>query len=445
MVSVVIDPELLWNEEYGMLADGPDIIKEVPGAYPWKGALYRKIKEEEPPREGYFEYYTEEGVQLISQGVAVGLGGDYSLDLPQKTFKLRAKSAYGEKTFAAALFEDRPFTEYKSLVLRNAGNDGCLTRIVDGFQSRLIDAYGSQVIHQAWQPVAVYLNGIYWGHMDLRERIDRFFVAQHEGIPLEEADNMDILTASGTTEWGSNKEYKAMIKTIKAGDPAKNPADLQYILDNVDVDNYFEYIALEMFFGNSDIGNIRFYRLHGNDPETGKPYKWKWIIYDLDYGLFNTTFNSPWSYTKAKGMGDKLIDNTILLKLLSVPEYKAKFLEKLGDIYQTFTTEFLLAKLEECLAELHPDTEMRLHFNRWAEYHDKMYLSDWPTNYNSAYSYWQTRLNRLRTVLKKRPYLLYNMVKKELKVTDAQMLQYFGPRPEQPTDVEWNKSDKEWF
>ena len=74
-----------------------------------------------------------------------------------------------------------------------------------------------------------------------------------------------------------------------------------------------------------------------------------------------------------------------------------------------------------------------------------MYLSDWPTNYTSAYSYWQNRLNRLRTVLKKRPYLLYNMVKKELKVTDAEMIQYFGPRPEQPTDVEWNKSDKEWF
>ena len=445
VVSVVVDPDLLWNEEYGMLADGKDIIKEVPGAYPWKGALYRKIKDEEPPREGYVEYYTVDGEQLISQGVAVGLGGDYSLDLPQKTFKLRAKSAYGEKTFAAALFEDRPYTEYKSLVLRNAGNDGCLTRIVDGFQSRLIDAYGSQVIHQAWKPVAVYLNGIYWGHMDLRERIDRYFVAQHEGIPMEEADNMDILSASGSVDWGSNKEYKAMIKQIKASDPAKNQADLQYILDNVDVDNYFEYIALEMFFGNSDIGNIRFYRLHGNDPETGKPYKWKWIIYDLDYGLFNTTFNSPWSYTKEKGMGDKQIDNTILLKLLSVPEYKAKFLQKLGDIYQTFTTEFMLNKLEECLAELHPETEMRLHFSRWAEYHDKMYLSDWPTNYTSAYSYWLSRLNRLRTVLTKRPYLFYNMVKKELKVSDAEMLQYFGPRPEQPTNVEWNKSDKEWF
>ena len=435
VVSLVVDPYVLWNEENGMLADGPDIVKDEPGGYPWKGALYREVKENEPPKEGYFEYYTTEGELLVGQGVAVGLGGDYSLDLPQKTFKLRAKAAYGETTFAAAFFEDRPYTEYKSLVLRNCGNDGVWTRIVDGFQSRLIDAYGSTVIHQAWQPVAVYLNGEYWGHMDLRERVDRYFVAQFEGIPLDQADNMDILTGNSVAEWGSNKEYKAMIKKIKAGDPAKNPEDLQYILDNVDVDNYFEYIALEMFFGNSDIGNIRYYRLHGNDPATGKPYKWKWIIYDLDYGLFRYSFDSPKSYTKATGMGDKLIDNTILLKLLSVPEYKDKFLRKLGDIYQTFTTEFMLAKLEECVAELYPETEMRLHFRRWAEYHDPMYMADWPTKYTAAYSYWLQRIERLRNVLKVRPNKLWEMVQSAFSLTDAQMLEYLGPQPELPEDA----------
>ena len=435
VVSLTVDPYVLWNETNGLLADGPNIIKDKPGAYPWKGALYRWVKDNEGPKEGYLEIYNTDGSMIVSQGVAVGLGGDYSLDLPQKTFKLRAKSMYGEKSFAYALFEDRPFTEYKSIVLRNCGNDGAYTRVVDGFQSRLIDAYGSTVIHQAWKPVAVYLNGVYWGHMDLRERVDRFFVAQHEGLPLDQADDMDILSGNGSVDWGTNADYKAMIKKIKAGDPAKNPSDLQYILDNVDVDNYFEYIALEMFLGNSDIGNIRFYRLHGNDPETGAPHKWKWIIYDLDYALYTSDFNSPWSYTKAKGMGDKAIDNTILLKLLSVPEYKDKFLRKLGDIFQTFTTEYMIGILDQCVAELHPDTEMRLHFYRWAEYHDKMYLSDWPTNFTSAYTYWENRINRLKNVLKKRPNKLWDMVQEAFKLTDDQMLVYFGPQPEMPPDA----------
>ena len=344
-------------------------------------------------------------------------------------------SAYGQKTFAAALFEDRPYTEYKSLVLRNAGNDGAWTRIVDGYQSRLMDAYGSTVIHQAWKPVAVYLNGIYWGHMDLRERVDRYFVAQFEGLTLDEVDNMDILVGSGSVEYGSNKEFKAMVKKLKDSDPAKNPADRAYLDANVDVENLMEYMAFEMFFGNSDIGNTRFYRLHGIDPATGEPYKWKWILYDVDYGLFDSGFNSPWSYTKAKGMGDKGIDNTCFLTALKVPEYKDMFLRKLGDIFQMFTTEFLLEKLDECVAELKPETEMKLHFARWAEYHDKMVVAEWPTKEGSAYTYWQSRISRLQNVLKKRPNRLWKMVQDQFKLTDAQMIQYFGPQPEMPADV----------
>lgn len=434
VVSVIVDPDLLWNEEYGLLAEG-DIIKEKAGKLPFENSTYRKVKDASIPYEGYMEYYDIDGTQVFSQGIDISTAGDFSLDLPQKSFKVRAKAEYGPKTFAAALFEDRPFTEYKSLVLRNCGNDGVWTRVVDGFQSRLMDAYGSIVIHQAWKPVAVYLNGIYWGHMDLRERVDRYFVAQHEGLPLEEADNMDILVGSGSVEYGSNKEFKAMIKKLKASDPANNPEDRAYLDANVDVENLLEYMAFEMFFGNSDIGNTRFYRLHGTDPETGEPYKWKWIAYDLDYGLFDSSFNSPWSYTKAKGMGQKNIDNTCFLTALKVPEYKDMFLKKLGDIYQMFTTEFLLSMLDECVAELHPDTEMKLHFNRWAEYHDKMVAIEWPTSYASAYAYWESRLNRLRNVLKKRPNLLWTMVKEQFELTDAQMIEYFGPQPEMPADV----------
>ncbi len=443
VVSVVVDPDLLWNEEYGMLADG-DIIKEKAGKLPFKNSTYRKVKNASIPYEGYMEYYELDGTQVFSQGIAISTAGDFSLDLPQKSFKVRAKSAYGQKTFAAAIFEDRPYTEYKSLVLRNAGNDGAYSRIRDGFQSRLMDAYGSTVIHQAWKPVAVYLNGIYWGHMDLRERVDRYFVAQFEGIPLEEADNMDILVGSGSVEWGSNTEYKAMIKRLKESDPANNQADRAYLDENVDVENLLEYMAFEMFVGNSDIGNTRFYRLHGTDPETGKPYKWKWILYDVDWGFWAAAFNSPWSFTKAKGMGDKNIDNTCFMTALKVPEYKDLFLKKLADMFKTFTPEYLSNLLNECVAELHPDTEMKLHFARWAEYHDQMVVGEWPIREGSAYSYWQNHVNRLHNTFLKRPYLLWAMVKEAFKLSDAQMVSYFGPRPEKP-DAAWSADDKKWF
>lgn len=423
IVCITVDPDELWNEENGMLAAGPNIDKS--GGIPFKNTIYRKYGK--TPREGYMEYYDVDGTQLISQGVAIGLIGNYSLDMPQKSMKLRAKSLYGSKTFAAALFDDRPYTEYKSLVLRNSGNDAMSTRLLDGFQSRLLDAYGTQVIHQAWKPVTVFLNGKYWGHMNLRERVDRFFIAQFEGLPLDQADEMDILEANGTVNFGSNKAYRAMLKKIKAGSPATNPDDLQYILDNVDVDNLFEYMALEMFVGNSDIGNIRYYRLH----QEGS--KWKWIWYDADYGLYSSKFNSPWSYLKVKGMGEQKIDNTIFLKLLEHPDYKRKFLEKLADVYKTFTTEYMTQVLDGVVAEIQP--EMKNHWERWGELNDKAVTSEVPTTIDGAYTYWESRVNRLYNTLKVRPHRLWDFIKDEFKLTKTEMEELFGPQPDYPDDA----------
>ena len=400
-------------------------MTKVAGELPFKNTVYRTYGK--IPQECHVEYYKLDGTTVFSQELSFELAGDYSLDMPQKSMKFRAKSKYGSKTIDAALFDDREYTQYKSFVLRNSGNDCMWTRLQDGFQSRLLDAYGSTVIHQAWNPVVVYINGVYWGHMNMRERVDKYFVAQHEGLSFEQADDITIIQGSGSAKNGSNKEYKAKIKQIKNSDPKNNPEDLQYILDNVDVDNYFEYIALEMFLGNSDIGNLRCYK-------TGEPgAKWKWILYDVDYGLFSSSFDSPKSYTKAKGMGQMNIDNTILLKLLTVPEYKDKFLTKLGDIFQFFTTEKMLEVLEPLVDQIEP--EMTLHWARWGEENDPYVISEVPTTSDGAYRYWEQRVSRLRNVVKKRPNLLWGYIQDAFSLSDAQMESYFGPRPEMPADA----------
>ena len=426
VVSITTDPDNLWDETRGLLTVGSDVVK-VPGKLPFKNTVYRKLKDAGVKYECYVEMYDESNNILISQGAEFCLMGAYSLDMPQKSFRFTAKSAYGAKTFEAKLFKDRDYTEYKSFVLRNSGNDCMFTRMADGFQNQLIDFCGGTIAHQAWKPYAVYLNGQYWGHMNLRERADRFMVAQFEGLTLDEADEMDLLQASGSVKFGSNKEYKAMVKKIKAGNPDKNADDLQYILDNVDVDNLFEYMAFEMFFGNSDIGNTRFYRLKREGS------KWRWLLYDLDYGMFNSSFNSPWSYTKPKGMGDQKIDNTIFLKLLSVPEYKDRFLTIFGQIFQKLTKNEMLRILNDTVEMIEP--EMQNHWGRWGAENDKNVISDVPTTPDGAFRYWEKRVDRLRNTCRKRPNLLWGFAQDAFNLTDEQMIRYFGPRPEMPAEA----------
>ena len=434
LVSVVIEPNYLWDEEWGMLTIGSNAIREA-GKLPFKNTVYRKVKDNGIKRECHVEMYDDSGELLLSQSAEVGLMGDYSLDMPQKSFKFRSKSLYGSKTFNAKLFPDRDYTEYKGFVLRNSGNDCMWTRLQDGFQQHLIDLCaddmmelcGQTIAHQAWKPYAVYLNGIYWGHMNLRERTDVYMIAQFEGMPLTDAKKITLLQGSGSAKNGSNKEFKAMRTKIKEGNPAKNAEDLQYILDNVDVDNLFEYMAFEMFFGNSDIGNTRYYKT--NEPGS----KWKWVLYDVDYGLFNSKFNSPWSYTKEKGMGQQNINNTIFLKLLSVPEYKDRYLTIYGGIYQKLTTDTMLSVLEEMVELIRP--EMALHWARWGEENDKFVISEVPTTAEGAYKYWEKRVERLRNVVRKRPTRLWDFTRDAFKLTKKEMEKYFGPRPDMPPEA----------
>jgi len=397
--------------------------KKIPFSNPTP--VYRqfgKIK-----RPGYVEMFDNEtGKTLFSQGMEFGLIGQYSLDMPQKSFKVVAKASQGAKYFNAKLFDDRDFTQYKSFVLRVSGNDCVWTRMADGVQSRLVDLIDTTVIHQAWRPVIVYLNGQYWGHYNLRERVSRYFVAQHEGMSLEDADSIDILEANSKVFYGSNSEYKDMLAKVKTMSPGNRQEDLQYILDRIDVDNYFDYIIFEAFFANTDTGNVRYYKVPGG--------KWRWILYDMDYGLFNSSTNGIRNILNPKGTGvGNAIDNTLIRKLLENSAMKDKFLRRFGVVFRTLTTDVMLSMVNECYNLLEP--EMLLHFQRWADQNLKSISSEQPQTPDGCIRYWNERVNRLRNVVKKRPTFCYEQVQEFFKLTNAQMLEYFGEKPAIPADA----------
>ena len=155
IVCLTTDPDNLWNDETGMFADG-GIDRENTNP-PWDDATYWQKNW----FGGWVEYYDENGVQQLSQGMTFRVMGQYSLDMPQKSLYVKADGQYGASSFDYALFDDRPYTSYASFVLRNGGQDGMYTRVIDGLQSRVIDATDSTVAHQAWDPVIVYINGEY--------------------------------------------------------------------------------------------------------------------------------------------------------------------------------------------------------------------------------------------------------------------------------------------
>ena len=237
-------------------------------------------------------------------------------------------------------------------------------------------------------------------------------------------ENITIARGNWSLVQGSSAEYSSMLKKFKTLSPGANAEDLQYLYDNIDVDSFIEWFAIKMYFGDSDPGNIMYYKLPGG--------KWKCLIFDLDYGLYNSGFNSPWSYQKEVGMGQQEINNVIFRKMLEVPEIRDQFLTRLGVIFQTLTTEVMIGQLDECTEMI--KAELPMHYARWAPYKEPTINSDSPTSADGYLRYWQVRVDRMKETMRYRPYKFYGLVQEAFSLNKAEMLHYFGEMPENPEE-----------
>lgn len=282
VICLTTDPDNLTNEEYGAFAYGPNVDPETDDR-PWfKKATFGQKNW----FSGWVEYSDENGQLQISQGIRFRVMGQYSLDMPQKSLYIKADGQFGKSEFDYALFDDRPFTTYKSFVLRNGGQDGLYTRVLDGLEARLIDQSDSTLVTQSWKPVIVYINGEYYGHYNMRDA--RAWIWSPSTKAGANADDIDILQSDGLStsqiKQGSNADYKALYNKVKNADLNSDPDLLAEVEASFDIDNMFDYYIFESFYGNTDPGNVRFYR----NTKSGDG-KWRYLVFDMDWGLFNAT------------------------------------------------------------------------------------------------------------------------------------------------------------
>ena len=418
-IDLYVEEDLLWNKETGILTEGDNVDKSK--GIPFQNTVYRQVARAGGSAEGKLEYRNGQGSLLFTDDISLQLDPEdmYAMDMPQKSLLVKALDG----AFDYPLFDDRTAAAYPTILLRNGGSDSMWTRVLDEMQHRLIDRHtDAHLLTQAWKPVNVYLNGEYWGIYNMRENVDAYTVCRYEQIPDDQADDVTILYISGgpvQTSGEMKNAFTGMRSRIKNSDPAHNPEDLAYLEQEVDIDSFLDWLTVEMYFGNSDIGNGMVYRVPGG--------KWKCLIQDLDYGLFNSSFNSVESFLKEKGMGEVAIDNSIFLKILEVDKYRELFFTKLGSLFHSLTTDVMLAELDECVAWIEPS--MQAHFDRWAPLYDKAIIAEAPNSPEGAWKYWESRINRLRNTMKKRPTLLYNYIRGYFGMSDTEMHVYF------PTDL----------
>ena len=359
VASLVSDPYNLTSDEAGIMAMGPNALPEYPHGSKGKGANFWMNWE----REAHIEVFRPDGSGLLSQECGVRLHGNSSRPQDQKAFKILARSAYGSNRFHAALFTRRPYTEYKAFLLRTGSQDIKKTHMRDEILQSL--AANLHLMYQEYEVAQVYLNGEYWGHYNIREMVNTASICQFEGWEGDE-DALDFINKDRIILQGSSASLDALYDWLKNHDVTSEEA-YQVMDAAVDLENYLQYIALEMYIGNYDSQNIKCYRNPNADG------KWRWVLYDLDCG-FDIDTNSVRRWLDPAGMGrDKDTDNRLFIACIKNPHTREMFLSFLGhEMATTYSADHIVGMIEDysaLVAPILPDQLARWNLSR--EEYDK--------------------------------------------------------------------------
>lgn len=389
VVNITVDSADLYNKTRGIYVEGPGASKE----FPHKGANYWKPMW----KKAHVEIF--DSIQGLSEDCELAIFGGFSRALPKKSFKIRFRDTQGPNSVTYDLFGDGKQQKYKNFVLRSGSQDVTGVMVRDEFFTSLMKPESPSLLVQAYRPVALYINGDYFGLYYIREKIDKRFVARHLNV---KDDNISIIMSGLYCDEGTKKNYNELTAYIRSHDLSK-PEYYNHVKEWVDLPSLIDFKLGQIYSGNTDVGNMRMVQ------DANGEKKWYTVFYDLDA---TWVANKPSSYyLRAGGTSVEHAVNLIISNLLKNKEFRNLFLEHLSrHMHKTFTTQNTTAVFDNLINTIKP--EMELNCKRWPGL--------------MSYTRWESRVNDFREKFSYRNKKMLNDLRKELAVTAEEDKKYFS-------------------
>jgi hypothetical protein len=340
VVSFATDPKNFFDSQIGIYTDG------VGG---------KKNYEQDWDRPVNFELFDTKGKTCLNQELDVSIAGAYSKQYPLKSLKISPKHKFGSNRLKYSIFTSKKDKKFKDIQIRNSGNDFEYTMFRDGFmQTLIIDRLN--VDYQAYEPAICFINGVYYGIENLRERTNKDYLYTNYG--LEEGEF--ILIESGNKD--DCREYTDFISYLQNSNTASQTV-YSRVDSLLDINSYIDYIIAQTYYSNYDWpdNNYKMWR----PVESGG--KWRWLLYDLDFG-FDLQFDSrPGGYYENTvqylfNSGESII--IPLRRLILNDEFKKKYINRFCiHLSTTFATSRVDAIMDSLAARI--ENEMPYHKMRW--------------------------------------------------------------------------------
>ncbi|MBN1582690.1 MAG: CotH kinase family protein [Anaerolineae bacterium] len=355
IISLVIDPADLWSDEQGIYAN----FRET-------GDAWERLAD---------VTYVGEDLGLGFQVPAgVRIHGEWTRAYDKKSFRLYFRQEYGMSRLVYPLFGDSGIQSFKRLVLHNGGNDSpSPSTNWSLLRNQLVADLARETNVQAPrnQPVLVFLNGESWGIYQLREHIDRWFLADHYGT-----DSVDLLDSPdhalvGRIAEGDREHWDHVLQFVETHNLA-DPVNYQYLEEQVDLDNLVDYALIQIYSANADWPEHNVNQFRARRPGG----RWQWILWDNDYsfGLHLAPEIGFEGELVDLNVVEKILnsispetsgyDTLVLRRLFENQDFRARFLSRAADLLNTaFAPAHVLARLNVLAGEIAPDINYEV--SRW--------------------------------------------------------------------------------
>ena len=349
----------------------------------------------------FMEYYVD-GKLAVSTGAGVRVSGASTSLHSQKSLGLYFRAGYGRSSLDFPLFDGCDVTSFRSIVLRNSGQDASYARLRDSYMSALCQGMNMDVAY--FRPVIVFINGNYYGIYDMKENMNEDYVAAHHGV---ERSTVNIIKRNGKELAGSSTDWYNLRSFLTSNNFA-NTANYERLKEKVDVVAVMDYLIARTYFYDQDIFNQKYWRT------TDYQLKWRPVFYDSDYALFNnsSSMNILPAYFSVNGVAaahGSITHLDMYVACKQNQEWRDEFITRY--IYYTkyvFNAENALRVFDELVETYRP--EMRRHIQRW--------------HMPSSMSSWEHEVSALRNCIERRPDYALRNLKSYFSLSSEQMERY---------------------
>ena len=357
IVCLTSDPYNLYDYEYGIMVEGKIRDEYVNSPEYISGKLTQPANFTQQgrdwERDAFVEILSPDGERLIAQDAGMRIFGHASRQYYYKSFKLYARKAYGNDTFAYPFFADNTHgadqkvqDAYKRLVVRAHGFDKSVTL----FREELFQTLCSQIEgidSKSVAPASVWLNGGYYNFEWLQEVYDDTYMEENYGL-VQKGDYYQKV-ALRANKFPDDPDEKA--EDIRGKEDYQKVAEYaeKNLTDDetfaeleqlVDIDNMIQYFAIETYIANWDwpLNNIKLYRYYSQNNVYGtgrQDGRWRYLYYDMEAG-FNIYNEEPEDWLDIETVMEQ---NPLFGAVMKRPDMQEKFAKYIELCIKEYFTE----------------------------------------------------------------------------------------------------------